>query len=427
MFDDEHETLARDALAAHQLRRARAMLAEVLASNPFYRRHFGGCAHVVDWDSFRTLPFTAKADIAQDQARTPLFGTNLTYSIEAYTRLHQTTGTTGRAPIRWLDTPTSWAWWLRCWGHVYRAAGVRPGDRVFFPFSFGPFIGFWSAYEAAGLIGALTIPGGGMSTEQRLRAILDTGVTVVCCTPTYALRLAESADQLGLDLRSSEVRVLIHAGEPGASIPQVRDRVEQAWGAHCVDHTGMTEIGATGFSCPARRGVHLIESEFIAEVVDPSTGAPVRPATAGELVLTNLGRIGTPLIRYRTGDLVRLETGPCACGRTFARLDGGILGRVDDMVVVRGMNLFPSAIEGVVREFPEVVEFRIELSRARSMVEARVLIEPRPDCSDADAMALAARVAGRLHERLLLRLPCEPAPVGSLPRFELKARRLVWT
>ncbi len=426
MFDAE-ETLPRAALEARQLGRLRPLLAEVLASNAFYQRRFAGSAEVVDWATFRALPFTTKADIARDQAEAPLFGTNLTYPVASYTRLHQTSGTTGRAPIRWLDTPASWAWWLRCWGHVYRAAGVGPGDRVFFPFSFGPFIGFWSAYEAAGGVGALTIPGGGMSTEQRLRAIVETGVSAICCTPTYALRLAQSAAELGVDLRGSDVRVLIHAGEPGASIPQVRDRIEQAWGARCVDHTGMTEMGATGFTCAARRGVHLIESEFVAEVVDPTSGVPLPPASVGELVLTNLGRVGMPLVRYRTGDLVRLETAPCACGRTFARLDGGILGRVDDMVVVRGMNLFPSAIEGVVREFPEVVEFRIELSRARSMVEARVLVEPRPDYSEADATALAARVAGRLQERLLLRLPCEPTPVGSLPRFDLKARRVVWT
>jgi phenylacetate-CoA ligase len=425
MFDPDLETLDREGLAGRQLARFRGLLAEVLAGNRFYRRRLAGVDAVRDWDEFRTLPYTTKDDLARDQAEAPPFGTNLTYPLERYTKLHQTSGTTGKAPIHWLDTPESWDWWARCWGYVYTAAGVGVGDRVFFPFSFGPFIGFWAAYEGARTVGAMTIPGGGLDTEQRLHAILETGATVVCCTPTYALRLAETAEQLGLDLRSSAVRVTVHAGEPGASVPQVRDRIEAAWGAQCFDHTGMTEMGATGFSCSARAGVHLIESEFIAEVVDPATGRPLPAGASGELVLTNLGRAGSPLIRYRSGDLVQLETGPCGCGRTFARLRGGILGRADDMLVVRGMNLFPSAIEGVVREFPEIAEFRIELSQVRQMTEARVLVEPRPEYAGEVARGLAARVGDTLHQRLLLRLACEPVPPGTLPRFELKARRVV--
>jgi phenylacetate-CoA ligase len=421
VFDPEHETMDRAELAAYQLERFRRLADELRRSNPFYKPRL---RPVRDWDSFRQLPFTHKREIALDQARAPPFGTNLTFPLERYTKLHQTSGTTGGAPIRWLDTPESWDWWARCWGHVYTAAGVRPGDRVFLAFSFGPFIGFWAAYEGARTVGAMTIPGGGMQTEQRLRALLETGATVLCCTPTYALRLADTAQQLGLDLRSSAVRVTVHAGEPGASVPQVRDRIEHAWGAQAFDHTGMTEMGATGFSCSARRGVHLIESEFIAEVIDPQADTPVPAGERGELVLTNLGRAGMPLIRYRTGDIVRLDPEPCPCGRTFARLDGGILGRADDMLVVRGVNLFPSAIEAVLREFPEVAEFRIEVARVREMDEARLLLELLPE-SAAGGEALAARVEHSLHQRLLLRLPCAVVPPGTLPRFEMKARRVV--
>ncbi len=233
--------------------------------------------------------------------------------------------------------------------------------------------------------------------------------------------MAELAEQLGIDLATSSVRATIHAGEPGASVPGVRARIEQAFGARCHDHTGMTELGATGFTCQEQAGVHLIESEFIFEVVDPTTLEPVPTGGQGELVATNLGRAGMPLIRYRTGDLVQLDDSPCRCGRTFARLAGGILGRADDMLVVRGVNVFPSAIEGVLREFPEVSEFRIEVLSKRSMAELNVLLDPRPG-SDAN---LATRVASRLNDRLLLRVPCELVPPGSLPRFDLKARRLV--
>ena len=372
------------------------------------------------------MPFTLKSELADDQAAAPPFGTNLTYPIERYTKLHQTSGTSGKAPIRWLDTPASWEWWARCWGYVYRAADVGEGDRVFFGFGFGPFIGFWSAFEGARTVGAMTIPGGGMQTDQRLHTLLESGATAVCCTPTYALRLAEVAAELGLDLAGSRVRAVISAGEPGASIPQIRDRIQQRWGATCFDHTGMTEVGATGFTCPEQAGVHLIESEFIFEVIDPATGAPLRPGRQGELVVTNLGRAGMPLIRYRTGDLVELDLAPCGCGRTFARMKGGILGRSDEMLIIRGVNLYPSAIDGLVREFPEIAEYRLEVVTSRQMGEARLLLEPVPaSASPPEVTALVSRVAETLQRRLLLRIPCEPVPPGSLPRFELKARRVV--
>ncbi len=365
---------------------------------------------------------TTKAELVADQAAEPPFGTNLTYPLERYVKLHQTSGTSGGVPLRWLDTEESWDWWARLWGHVYRGAGVGPGDRIFFAFSFGPFIGFWAAWEGARKVGALTLPGGGQQSVQRLATIRELGATVLLCTPTYALRLAEVAAEQGIDTAASTIRTTIHAGEPGASIPATRARIEAAWGARCFDHCGMTEIGATGFTCQEQSGVHLIESEFIFEVLDPSTLEPVPTGEQGELVITNLGRLGSPLIRYRSGDLVRFTPERCDCGRTFGRLPGGILGRVDDMLIVRGVNIFPSAIEDVVRQFTEVAEYRIELSRVREMAEVTVQIEP----TSADlAGALAERVAAALRTRIGLRMNVAAVPCGSLPRFEAKAKRVV--
>ena len=206
-------------------------------------------------------------------------------------RIHQTSGTTGE-PLRCLDTVESWNWWSRCWSSVYRAAGVTAADRVFFAFSFGPFIGFWSGYEGAQLIGALAIPGGGMSSSQRIRAMMVNDITVLVCTPTYALHLAEVAEEEGFDLAASSVNITIHAGEPGASLPTTKKRIEDAWGARCFDHAGATEVGAWGFECQVQSGVHINEGEFIAEVIDPAT---LEPAVEGELVLTNLGRPGMPV------------------------------------------------------------------------------------------------------------------------------------
>jgi phenylacetate-CoA ligase len=420
-FDAALETLGRAEIRELQLRRLQALLDEVLPRNALYARKLGPNRQIRWWDDYSQVPFTTKQEIVDDQLQNPPFGANLTYPLQDYTKLHQTSGTSGKAPLRVLDTHSSWDWWAHCWGFVYRGAGVGGGDRVFFAFSFGPFIGFWAAYEGTRKVGAMSIPGGGMQTEQRLQTMLDAGATVLCCTPTYALRLADEAERLGIDLAGSSIRTTLHAGEPGASVPAVRARIEQAFGARCHDHTGMSELGATGFTCAHQTGVHLIESEFVFEVIDPATLQPVGPGQEGELVATNLGRAGMPLIRYRTGDLVRLDDSVCPCGRTFARLPGGILGRADDMIVVRGVNVFPSAIEGVLREFPEVSEFRIEVSSSRSMSEVKVLLELQPG----SPLGVAETVANRLNDRLLLRVQCHVVPAGSLPRFELKARRVV--
>jgi len=349
-----------------------------------------------------------------DQASNPPFGTNRTYALERYVRVHQTSGTSG-SPLRWLDTQESWEWWARCWGFVLRGAGVGPADRVFFPFSFGLFIGFWAGFEGARALGALAIPGGGQDSATRLAWMEALGATVLVCTPSYALYLAEVARGRGIDPAKLPVRITVHAGEPGAGIPAVRARIEDGWGARAFDHGGMTEMGAYGYECAEQAGLHVNESEFILEVIDPVTAAPARD---GELVLTNLGRVGSPVVRYRTGDHVRLAAAPCPCGRTFSRLEGGILGRLDDMLIVRGVNVFPAAIEGVVRCFPAIDEFQIEVFRAGELDEVRVLVE----VGDASA---APRLQEALRASLGIRLEVAPVPLRSLPRYELKARRVV--
>lgn len=411
---------SRAEIAASQLEQLRSLVAELFPGNAFYSQKLNAAGVTFDVASLadfsRRFPFTTKSELVENQRAHPPFGTNLTYPLDRYTRFHQTSGTTG-TPLRWLDTEESWAWWARCWTVVLRAAGVGPGDRVFFPFSFGLFVGFWAGFEGARALGALAIPGGGQDTAQRLAAMESLGATAVCCTPSYALHLAEVARERGIALDRLGVRTTVHAGEPGAGIPAVRARIEAAWGARAYDHAGMTEMGAYGFECAAQAGLHVNEAEFIAEVVDPATG---RPADEGELVLSNLGRVGSPLLRYRTGDRVRVARAACACGRTFLRLDGGILGRVDDMLVVRGVNVFPSALEGIVRRFPSVDEFVIEVYRRGQLDEVRLLLEVQ-----GQAGAVAAAVQEAVRVDLGIRVEAVPVPGQSLPRYELKARRLV--
>ena len=422
-YDQRLETLPREELRKFQQRRFRKLLQQVLASNPFYRQKLqaAGIHKPISLSRLSKIPFTTKEEVVADQAAHPPFGANLTFPLEAYTRLHQTSGTTG-VPMRWLDTPESYQSFVKQWKFVLCGAGVQPGDRIFAAFSFGPFLGFWGGFEAAHQMGCLAITGGGLTTEQRLISMRDNHPTVLLATPTYALRLAEVARNMGIDSSSLGIRISIHAGEPGAGIPSTRRRIEQLWGSKAYDHCGLTEIGATGYECQHQLGPHINESEFILEVIDPATCEPVADGQRGEVVLTSLGRVGSPLIRYRTGDLVDVIRERCACGRTFALFQGGILGRSDDMITVRGINIFPSAIENILRTFPEVVEFQGEVARDREMDELLLRLETGSMPED-QQRSLEERITSEMRTRLSLRPRLQFMPSGSLPRAEMKSRR----
>ena len=400
-----------------QLEKLRALLAEITPGNGYQTARLtaagvdAGIASLVEFSA--RMPFTTKAELVADQAAYPPYGSNLTHPIERYSRFCQTSGTTAR-PLVILDTAESWDWLLGNWAHIYRASGLAAGDRIYFAFSFGPFLGFWTAFEAAAKLGFLCLPGGGLGSAARLRALIEQRATVLCCTPTYALHLAEVAVAEGIDLAKSAVRKIIVAGESGGSVPAVRARISTAWhGARVIDHYGMTEVGPVAFQEADAEGVlRVIEESYFAEVIEPGSGAVVAPGEVGELVLTTLGRSACPLLRYRTGDLVRR----IADDAGFA-LAGGIIGRVDDMVVVRGVNLYPSAVDAVVRAVPEIAEYRVAVSRRGALTEVALQIEGED--------AAAEKLARALTSAFSLRIPVTRVARGTLPRFEMKARRWV--
>ncbi len=432
--DDVHgaphpaERLDREDLRRWQERRLRELLVALDGRNPFYTRKLRDAgvdpAAVTLPAGLDRIPVTTKAELIADQQAHPPYGSALTEPLVRYTRYCQTSSTTGK-PLRWVDTNESWAWMLECWKTVYRGAGVRAGDRVFFPFSFGPFLGFWAGFEAGYQMGLHCIPGGGMPTHTRLALIDSLQATVICCTPTYALRLAEISAQDWPEghLRDGPVRMLIVAGEPGGSIASTRRRIEESWGARVIDHHGLTEVGPVSFECWESPGaLHLNEGEYICEVRDPQTGAATPDGEPGELIITNLGRTASPNIRYRTGDIVVRRTGRCICGRTWARLEGGILARADDMINIRGVNVYPAGIEAVVRQVAEVVEFRSTVSRPGALRSLRLEIELTAGCERA---AVSSRLAANLRDAIGMTVPITVVDAGTLPRFEMKASRFI--
>lgn len=408
--------------AVRQMRRLHVMVPVIREKSPFYRAKWHALSRSLAGVQLADLPLTTRIEIEADQAAQPPYGTNLLRPIDAYMRMHQTSGS-GGSPLRWLDTRESWAWVKSCWAAVYAAAEVGKADRLAFAFSFGPFLGFWSAFESAVDAGWFCLPAGGMTTPARLRHICENAATVLCCTPTYALRLAEVAKLERIDIAASAIRAVIVAGEPGGSIPAVRDAIAREWGGRVFDHAGMTEIGPWGYECvPAPGGLHVHESEYIAEVLDPRSLQPVADGGSGELVLTNLGRVDSPLIRYRTGDVVSPRRGRCSCGRTTLRLEGGILGRTDDMLLIRGNSVFPSAVEALVRECAGLAEYRLVVEDRGALKDLVIEIESP---GDAGGQPLTDRLTNLIRDRLHFapRVVCVPA--GSLPRFEMKAKRVV--
>ncbi|MEQ9379512.1 MAG: phenylacetate--CoA ligase family protein [Pirellulales bacterium] len=402
-----------NALKAHQLSRLNGLLDRILPDNEFYATKFTSLRlPLTSLDHLKDLPYTFKSGLADSKSA---LSQNHTFPVDRYTRWHQTSGTRGR-PLVILDTADDWAWWMDCWQHVLDVAEITAEDRILFAFSFGPFIGFWSSFDAAKERGCLAIPGGGMNTLGRLELLRSSQATVLMCTPSYALHLAEVGVKRQIDVAALAVKKIILAGEPGGSIPAVRERIGEAWDAQVFDHSGATEVGPWGFPNKDNTGLHILESEFIAEFLSVERGEPAGEGELSELVITCLGRTGCPVIRYRTGDLVR-PTWEQDGETRFVVLDGGVLGRTDDMMIIRGVNIFPSAIEQILRSFPEVIEFRMTAERVEEMDRLVIEIE--------DRLGNPERVSEELRLRLGLKIEVNQAELGSLPRFEGKAKRFI--
>lgn len=435
-FWNEHaETMPREQIDASQFAKLQALLRYAYEHSPYYRARWdqlglqpGDVRSLAD---FKTkVPLTEKADVLTRQAEAPPYGPSAALESGALAHHSQTSGTTGqpfRIPFGAYDTERYGEPWIYGWW----ALGVRPSDSFYFAFNFGPYAGFWSAYWGVRRLGAKVISGGGADTEGHVKAILTDCPTVLLATPSYALRIAEQARKMGVDLAGSSIRLVYVTGEPGPfSLDAVRDRLEAEYGAVAGEHLGVAELDAIAFACPGRRGVHLDELNDFSWSRDPVTGVEVGDGEVGEHVITTFVNSAQPLINYNTHDLVRAwrQVIPCGCGRTWAYLDGVVLGRSDQMVTVRGTNVYPTAVENLVYQVPGVSEhFQLVLSHNDSsgMDEVTVRLEPVEVLVGSDRESLALAVANTLHDHIGLRMAVELVEPGALPRSDLKAKRIV--
>ncbi len=431
-WNPRHETMPREELEALQVRKLKRLLEWADARVPWHAKRLRDTGVTADsigsLEDLQRIPFMTREEWMRAQLEEPPYGPILAVPREAAVRYHMTSGTTGKTPIRVLDGAKDWEWITEMWCYGFWGFGVRPRDTVFFAFSYGTFVGFWGAHYACEKIGCLVLPGGNMTTDARVKQIMDMNATVVCSTPTYALRMAQEAEALGIDLANGPVERLILSGEPAGSITATKKLIETQWGAKAGDTAGMTELGTIMmFECePQPGGAHIIEDHYIEEVIDPESGNPVPYGEKGERVVTSFGRGFIPVIRYRTRDLVVKVPGTkCSCGRTFDLYEGGIQGRVDDMKLVRGTNVYPRAVEAIVREFSEIDEFQIHLYTADGIRdEIEVLVEiPNEAVDDNVLLTRLATELSEAHEGL--RFGVRKVDHETLPRFELKAKRVL--
>jgi len=397
----------------------------VLPRNAFYLRKLQIDARKVSksWikDNFDSFEFTSKNDLQNSQSSYPPYGDFHYLDIAEYNRFHQTSGSSGK-PLLFLDSKNGWEWLLNNWLKIFTLAGITKGDRLFFPFSFGPFLGFWTAFEASCKAGCLSFPGGGLSSESRLALIENQKINVVFTTPSYALRLGEVARNQSINLQDLALKKLVLAGEPGANIPATRSRIEKDWGPIVVDHHGMTETGPVTVECSVTPGLlHIIENAFIAEVIDLNTQKKLSFGSIGELVLSSFGRAGCPLLRYRTGDIVLLIDQKCSCGFNGQSLLGGILSRVDEMIFLKGNNIYPSALQHLLHAIEGIIDFRITFYKEEGNPQLVFEIETLPTNSE----SIKNRLEKLIQTAFLFKPVIKIVPKGTLPIQEMKSKRFI--
>ncbi len=425
------ETLPQEKIQALQLKKFRRIVAWSYNNSPFYRRLYQDAGlepgDVKSFEDIRKVPKIEKGMMREVQQREPFpYGDMLAVPLEQVTVFRQTSGTTG-TPVYQADTWQDWEWWSECWCYILYAQGYRDTDRVFIPFGYNIFVAFWAGHYAAEKLGCEVVPGGVLDTQARILKMQELRCTAFMATPTYVLGMADAArNKLGIDLGEDlYIRRITCAGEPGASIPTTKKRMEDAWGAKVYDHIGATEIGAWGSECTEQPGgLHVNEAFFLVEIEDLDTGESItEPGKEGKMVITALDRIAKPCIRFDSKDVIRWADHQCDCGRSFRLIDGGVVGRADDIIKVKGVLLAPTAVEEVVRSISELGdEYEVIVSKKGDVDNILLKVEILPG-KDGEQESILSRLKDQLRVKTNLGYRIEVHPYGSLPRYEVKAKR----
>lgn len=425
------ETMPRAELDALHLHRIQQLVDYAYENTSFYRRKFDAAgvrpADIRSLDDYKRLvPITDKSEFIGLQQERPPYGDTLAVPMDLVAHHCETSGTTGvplAIPYSMHDTMR----YGESWVYGFWGLGIRPSDSFYFAFGWGNFAGFWSAYWGARRLGCRIISGGGLDTKGHIQAILRMKPTVLISTPTFALRMAQVAREMGVDLSRSSIRFTYHAGEPGpTALPGMRQQIEEAWGAKAGELLGIAEIDAMAPGCPRGDGVHVNEMNCYTWSMDPATGAESAAGEIGENIVTSYANTAQPLLNYRTHDLVRRAKGPCACGRTWAKFEGAVLGRTDFMVTVRGTNVYQTAVENILNQVDGVsMHYELVLTHEDGNDAMTVRFEPAPGTEEARWARIAGEAGERIHQALHVRLHCTPVAPGTLPRFELKTKRII--
>jgi phenylacetate-CoA ligase len=424
------ETLPRERLEALQLRKFKRIFTWAYEHSKFHRALYDQAGvkpeDIRSFDDVRRVPKVEKSMMRPIQRKDPFpYGDALCTPLDDVVIFRQTSGTTGQ-PVYQPDTWADWEWWSESWAHILYAQGYRKQDRVFLPFGYNIFVAFWAAHYAAEKIGCEVVPGGVLDTEARILKMEELKVTGFFATPTYVLGIADTArNKMHIEPRSLGIKRITCAGEPGASIPSTKQRMEEAWGAKVYDHAGATEIGAWGYECDEQSGgLHAHEGFFLVEIEDVETGKPITgPGKRGKMIITALDRIAQPCIRFDSKDIIEWADYDCTCGRTFRIAKGGVVGRADDITKVKGVLLAPSAIEEVVRSFEELGdEFEVIVTKKGDIDDIALNIEIRPEF-EGQKEAVLGRLKDELRVKTNLGYKIAVHPFGSLPRYDVKAKR----
>ncbi len=424
------ETLPEQNLRKLQFEKFKRIMKWAYNNSLFYRRLYEKTGITPDdlrsFEDIRNVPKIDKHMLRDVQKKDPFpYGDILCVPIEDVTEFHQTSGTTGQ-PVYQADTWQDWEWWSECWSYVLYAQGYRKKDRVFFPFGYNVFVAFWAAHYASEKIGCEVVPGGVFNTEARILKMQELRVDAFLATPTYVLNMADVAKNLGIEpSKDLNIKRITCAGEPGASIPSTKKRMEELWGAKVYDHAGATEIGAWGFECEEQPGgIHVNEAFFLVEIEDLETGEIINePNRPGKMIITAFDRLAQPCIRFDSKDIIMWSEEECSCGRTFRLIKGGVIGRADDITKVKGVLLSPSSIEEVVRSFPELSnEYEVIVSKKGDIDFIELKVELVPEAASQRESVLN-KLENLLRLKTNLRFHITFYPYGSLPRYDVKAKR----